>query len=239
MFDILIVNYNCLDHTKNLYLDLMSQNDTNFDVHIIDQGSTEPGTHEFLDGVPNTTINTHNRPLNHVWNDFVEASNKDFICLLNNDIRIPKNFITDLITIFENALIGMVMHPTNHPNYDKALPQTSYDVLSNTVFRQGWDMCLRKSGWTKIPEILEFYCGDDFIFQTYYNRGYRSAMATSSPIIHYLSQTRRSSKTQLTELKPKTDVANYIKLGYNHHLKVPLKYTIVEFKDSPVNEIKE
>ena len=35
-----------------------------------------------------------NKPLNHLWNDYVKESSTEFICLLNNDVRIPPNFLS-------------------------------------------------------------------------------------------------------------------------------------------------
>jgi hypothetical protein len=45
---VVIVNRNCLNHTKNLMKDLSMQTNRNFDIFLIDNASTERGTEEFL-----------------------------------------------------------------------------------------------------------------------------------------------------------------------------------------------
>jgi GT2 family glycosyltransferase len=248
MIDVIIINLNCLDHTKNIIDDLRRQTFKQFDVTVLDQNSIEAGTHEFLDElrndtVLNPTVIRHNRniPLNRLWNAYVHTSVHPILCLLNNDIRIPSNFLLDVANIFESDdTIGAVMHPTNHPQYRKIMPETKYEILERGKYRQGWDICIRKDAWTDIPENLTIYCGDDFVFENMYARGYNSAMAVSSPIIHYLGQTRKSKHNEnLPERNPKQDVSNYRALGYVHHMVPPVEYTIVDFTQSPVNFIEE
>ena len=47
-FSVLVVNLNNLDYTRNCLLDL-SQQDESFELSLIDQNSSEPGTREFLE----------------------------------------------------------------------------------------------------------------------------------------------------------------------------------------------
>lgn len=243
--DILIVNLNCLSHTKNLIDDLNYQSYKNFKLTVIDQNSRELGTSDFLDDLQASGIrvikNQYNVPLNSVWNNFVESSTSDYIAILNNDIRITSNFISDNVNILDNNLnVGAVMHPTNHPTYKSSCNEIMFDILPTAKHRQGWDICMRKKLWVTIPDILKIYCGDDFIFEHMYRQGYEYAVATSSPIVHYLGQTRKSSfNINLPELKPMDDIANYRALGYTHYMVPPSNYTIVNFDQSPVNFIED
>ena len=55
------------------------------------------------------------------------------------------------------------------------------------------------------------------------------AMATSSPVIHLLSQTRKSPLNKvIPNRNPMKDVANYKALGYNHYLNILHKYSKIE-----------
>lgn len=243
MLDILVVNLNCLEHTKNIISDLSSQHYKNFQLTLVDQNSREKGTSEFLNSLSNIKIirNTYNVPLNHVWNEFVKNSEKPFVLILNNDIRIPKNFLDDVVDIFlDNPKIGAVIHPTNHPDHDQAYPELKYEILEHGKYRQGWDICMRREAWTPIPEILKIYCGDDFIYENMYSLGYDCAIALSSPIIHYLGQTRKSEfNKHMPERNPKLDIANYRAMGYTHHMVPPEQYTIVDYNMSDVTYIRE
>lgn len=247
MIDVIVVNLNCLEHTKNLINDLRRQTYTDFNLTILDQNSIEDGTIEWLDEVLASDLNPHvirhtkNVSLNLLWNLYVSTSEAHAVCLLNNDIRIPANFLQDVSDIFmAEPTVGAVMHPTNHPDHAAALPLTEYEILERGEYRQGWDICIRPSAWTMIPEQLTFYCGDDFVFQNMYDKGFDAAIAISSPIIHYLGQTRKSKfNGVMPERNPKQDIANYKALGYDHHLTTPDEFTIVHFDDSTLSEIKE
>lgn len=248
MIDVIVINLNCLEHTKNLVHDLFRQSYKNFTLTLLDQNSVERGTVEYLDslrrnGVMDVIVQRHNRniPLNSLWNSHVSLSVKPYVCLLNNDIRIPPNFLQDVVDIFEQERnVGAIMHPTNHPSYEKMLPELEYTTLEVGKYRQGWDICIRKEAWTDIPDSLTIYCGDDFVFEHLYDNGYDYAVAISSPIIHYLGQTRKSEfNLDIPERNPKKDIANYRGMGYTHHMVPPPEYTIVDFTESPVNYIEE
>ena len=247
MFDILVLNLNCLDHTKNIIKDLYNQTYKKFDLTLIDQGSIESGTKEYLEELrelySNIKIieNNKNAFVNRTWNNFVEKSEKEFFCILNNDIRIPKTFLKSAIDIFSKERgVGAILHPTNHPDYDQAYNKLFYKILPKGKYRQGWDICMRKKAWTPIPEMLKIYCGDDFVFENMYAKGYDCAIDFSSPIIHFVGQTRKSRyNLHMPERNPKKDIENYRALGYKHHMIPPLEYTIVDYTQSPIEFIKE
>lgn len=231
MISCLIVNFNCLQHTKNLVADLEAQNFQGFELIIVDQNSQEAGTKDFLDAMQSKYIvvqNGYNKPLNHIWNWFAKVAQYDFCAFLNNDIRIPKNFLSDTVNIFmKEPDVACVVHPTNHPDWQIARKKLDYVVLDERV-RQGWDFSYRRAYWTPIPEILDFYCGDDFVFENTYLNNRKVAMALSSPIIHLLSQTRRSPLNRvIPNRNPNKDIENYRALGFTHNLGLIDKYSKV------------
>jgi len=186
---------------------------------LVDQGSTEKGTKEFLKSIISENVlvitNTNNESIHKIWNEFYLKSNTEFICFLNNDVRIPNNFALDVIKIFElEKCVGCVIHPTNNENY--LIPTSlKYDILKEKV-RQGWDFCLRREAYVEVPLSLRFFCGDDFIFENLFSK-WKIACALSSPIIHYQGITKR------TEVN--NDISTYMALGYKRHLHFPKKYS--------------
>ena len=95
---VLLVNLNNILHTKQCLDDLISQ-DILFNLTLVDQNSSEPGTKELFDSFFTRHINGdfngkinfleiqntgYNKPLNHIWNNFVNNTSTEFICLLNN-----------------------------------------------------------------------------------------------------------------------------------------------------------
>jgi glycosyltransferase involved in cell wall biosynthesis len=223
---VVIVNRNCLNHTKNLMKDLSMQTNRNFDIFLIDNASTERGTEEFLKQIENNTphkvIRNHrNISLNKIWNSYAHNSSYEFISFLNNDILIPTNFIDDTLNILQREkLVTCVIHATNHPSYSVAKKNLDYVVLdSNLRVRQGWDFTVRTCNWINIPDILQFYCGDDFIYEMIKRKNLKVAVALSSPIIHYQGQTRKNSpkeEDQRIRNVALNDINEYKKLGFPH-----------------------
>lgn len=189
-----IVNINNLEYTKNVVSDLFRQT-MPFDLTIIDQNSTEEGTDEFLcDLFRNHDVmvikNRRNVELNYLWNLFHKHSKSEYLCFLNNDIRLTPNFVEDTIHIFEKVRrVGAVIHSTNHPRY-KNITELDYIVLDDQ-YVQGWDFTLRREVFVNIPDDLKFFGGDDWLFNKMYAQGYKTACALSSPIIHYNAQSRK------------------------------------------------
>ena len=93
---VLVVNLNNLSYTKQCLGDLLNQ-DIVFNLRLVDQNSSELGTKEFFDDfftkhsngefygkidyleISNTGFN---KPLNHLWNDYVKESSTEFSILI-------------------------------------------------------------------------------------------------------------------------------------------------------------
>lgn len=195
---VLVVNLNNLSYTKQCLGDLLNQ-DIVFNLRLVDQNSSELGTKEFFDDfftkhsngefygkidyleISNTGFN---KPLNHLWNDYVKESSTEFICLLNNDVRISPNFLSSAISVLEKEQsVGFVNHVTNNSAYSSWSDSLEY-VIMETPYRQGWDPIFRKSCYNPIPDELKFFYGDDYIYSKLYSLGYKGAYILNSPMIH-------------------------------------------------------
>jgi len=127
--------------------------------------------------------------LNRIWNAFYEQSECKYLSFLNNDIRIPKNFIEDTLDIFEKESdVSIVVHSTNHPDYTD-VTDLNY-VIYDSDLCQGWDFTIRREDYVRIPDDLDTFGGDDFLFYNQYRNGNKVAVAISSPIIHYHAKSR-------------------------------------------------
>lgn len=223
---VIVVNRNCLNHTKNLLKNLSEQTNRNFDIFLVDNDSSESGTNELLSYVEKNTPhkvirNRQNVSLNKIWNEYASNKKYDYVSFLNNDIVIPPNFIDDTIKILdERNIVTCVIHATNHPEYSKVKSKLDYIVLDpNKRVRQGWDLTVRTCNWVNIPPTLKFYCGDDFIYEMIKQKNLRVAVALSSPIIHYQGQTRKNSPKE-EDLRIRNialnDINEYKRLGFPH-----------------------
>lgn len=196
---VLLVNLNNLYYTKQCLDDLLNQ-DILFNLRIVDQNSNEPNTQEFLNDFFTNHLNGEyygkvnfleilnsgfNRPLNHIWNDFVSDSSTEYICLLNNDVRISPNFLSSSLEVLDKEQhVGFVNHVTNNSNYSQWDNTLNY-LIKEEPYRQGWDPIFRKSCYHQIPENLSFFYGDDYIYSKLYASGLKGAYILNSPMIHF------------------------------------------------------
>ncbi len=212
MIDIQVVNINNLAMTRDLVNDLLRQSFP-FSLRIVDQNSSEKGTKEYLWSLRihpqiRVLMNDSNVDLNRLWNDFYKTSKAQYLCFLNNDVRVSSNFVKDTIEILEKeSEVGCVVHATNHPDYQITKP-LKYVVLDQKIV-QGWDFTIRRSAYTLIPDDLRIFGGDNYLFVNMYFDGLKVAMALSSPIIHYCGKSHRYMVGDR-----KQDTENYLKYSF-------------------------
>jgi GT2 family glycosyltransferase len=235
---VLVVNLNNKDFTKNCLDYLISQKYSEFKITVVDQDSYEHGTKEMFEKIKDDRVeiiyNSENIPLNHVWNWFAENYNEEILCFLNNDVIIPDNFIGDIINVFSvEPNVGIVVHSTNHDEYTKKSHDTEYKIAEKNKFMQGWDYSIKRELFVQIPKELKTYCGDDFIFQKVYDKGYDVAYLTSSPMLHFEGQSKKFLKTSGME-----DIYKYINLGHPHHLKINFNFSKIKPSQKFINEYK-
>lgn len=197
LIHVLIVNINGLQYTLPLLDDLCAQTHL-FDLTVIDQGSVEQGTREALAKVGNVIYNPDNRPLNYLWNEHVATSSHPYVCFLNNDLRIPNNFIADTVNILEQeTTVGAVIHATNHPDFTPS-KDLIYKILPPGTM-QGHDFAIRKNAYVPIPPDLKTFGGDDWLFTKLEETGWKVAAALSSPIVHFHARSRKFYTGNRTE----------------------------------------
>jgi glycosyltransferase involved in cell wall biosynthesis len=236
---VLIININNLKYTRDCINDLLNQNNENFIITLIDQGSKEKGTKEYIESIKNhnrikVINNKENVSINKLWNDFKENEDSEYLCYLNNDIRLTDNFIDDTISILDkNEDVGIVIHSTNSWKFNKKLNNLQYK-FSERKIKQGFDFTIRKKYYVNIPETLKFYFGDDWLFHHIYEINKKVAICISSPIIHYGSKSSNYASKNFLE-----EENEYNKLGLKRELPHYNEYseivpTFKNFNDKPI-----
>lgn len=214
---VLVVNLNNLNYTKDCINDLLLQ-DCEFNLTIVDQNSSEEGTREYLSTLPSNIEfiqNEENKPLNHLWNWFVEKSNTPYICLLNNDVRIAPNFLSSTIKVFEKeSNVGFVNHVSNNKDYQEWSSNLRYKIIEEP-YRQGWDPIFRKDCYSQIPNELSFFYGDDYIYSKLYSSGMKGAYVLNSPMIHFERSTTVEKGGQ-RDASPDGDFFYYLDIEYKN-----------------------
>ena len=204
LISVQIININRIQYTSNLIFDLLRQTHRP-EILVVDQGSDEIGTDEALHQYALQQVriirNKKNIPINRLWDSFYHTAVNKYLCFLNNDIRITSNFIEDTLDIFgRESKVGIVVHATNHPSYNK-VTELKYKIIDTKIV-QGWDFSIRRKLYRVIPSELRFYGGDNWLFNSVYNAGYKVAVVFSSPVIHYHSVSR--------EYLPKNAIIDHI-----------------------------
>lgn len=92
-----------------------------YTIHIIDNGSQEPATHEFLVDCRRHGIHVHrdDRPFNYaqMHNTVVPKIEAEFICLLNNDVEIvDPDWLVEMKRCFSRSNVGIVGAKLIWPN---------------------------------------------------------------------------------------------------------------------------
>jgi len=211
-FHILVVNINTLSYTKDCIADLMRQIDHDFELTVVDNGSSEEGTHEYLSAIEANGVHVKRHPaqvsLNGIWNDFYRETTEPYLCYLNNDTRLSCNYVSSVKEVFAaEPGVGIVCHATNNPKY-AVVKELEYVVLVKNM-RQGWEYTIKREAYSIIPPQLHTFAGDDYIYAKLYEKGWKGAMILSSPVIHYLGMSQQSTSAQQFH----HDVEEFNKLG--------------------------
>ena len=108
------------------------------------------------------------RPLAAVWNEVIDRSECGYICLLNNDTRVERNWLPKLLEVFEtHPDAGIVGPVTNHAAgvQGRKSPGMPYRVHATNMM-SGFCMVFKKALWAHVggfDEEFELY-GEDSDF---------------------------------------------------------------------------
>jgi len=100
LVSIIIINWNGKEHLKKCIPSVLENSYKNFEIIIVDNGSTDGSLQYVGDKFPKTVIirNKTNLGFAQANNQGVNKSRGEMILFLNNDTVVTKNFLTDLVT---------------------------------------------------------------------------------------------------------------------------------------------
>jgi len=239
---ICIININNLGYTKDCINDLLIQNNDDFIITLVDQGSTERGTKTYLKNIEkhnkiSVIRNTENVSINKICNEFKNNQDSEYLCLLNNDVRLTDNFVDDTINILDNNPdVGIVAHAQNSWKYNKKLNELEFRFTERKT-KQGVEFTIRKSIYDDIPSTLLFQFGDDWLFHHTYVKNYKVAMCLSSPIIHYGSKSAQYAPMPFYEEEVEFNKLGLIRYLPHYSEYSEVKPTYINFGDEPIKTI--
>ncbi len=148
-----------------------------------------------------------NMYVNPAWNYVAEIADTEYVALLNDDIKIPQNFCSQILALIDNntGIIGIspknVTNARNENNEIIKEPKAEDLILSNNIQLKttpyktedfGVFMLFNKKNYVKIPPEFEVYYGDDWIFNKAKEAGKNNKILIGQNIWHYGSMTSHS-----------------------------------------------
>lgn len=156
--------------------------------------------------------------VNPSWNLGVQEAKNEYICLANDDIKIPENLCTKVIEnmkneygiigIDESAIINTRDEKKNEIiDINNIEPQIIERIkIEPTRFRCLWFaiiMFFKKENYVPIPEDLKIFFGDDWIFYQAKKLGKTNVNVCGAKIYHLGSMTSNSFRGFVSKEKKK------------------------------------
>jgi glycosyltransferase involved in cell wall biosynthesis len=184
MMPVLFTTFNRLGFTKRT-LSVLLQNTPEGEIIVIDNGSTD-GTVEYLKSLSGfeLVLNEKNTGISGAMNTFFEMTKEaEFVAKVDNDTIVPVNWLSDLITVLEQAHLDIVQaahyfHSTIYKDWDDLSQRRLTKQLENgnVVYAKivgGSGIVLRRSIVKEPLEDKGLYGWGNF---QYRYREYRRAM---------------------------------------------------------------
>jgi GT2 family glycosyltransferase len=213
--DIIIPCFNQIDYTRRT-IDSIMKNSSKHHCRFIfvDNGSTD-GTSEYLMGILNSTTitNPENMYVNYAWNQGVELADNPFVCILNNDVEVAKDWLDPVEDAFlsreKEWYVPLANYDTcwhNIPCYNELkryetlddfyLYKPQHEILYLDRPISGICMFFRTKDVKKvfpIPSCLKIWYGDFYIYRMLKNLDIKLHVLLDSALFHFCSRTVRSS----------------------------------------------
>ena len=172
MFSIVIPTLQKDTMILKMLLDELNQDQTVGEIILIDNSlqGFEYNSDKLRIIIPN-----ENLFVNPSWNLGVEKAKFDYIGILNDDILLPKNLVSDVFSFLQGKNIGLVGIDKKSifgykPQEIKDYPQDSeikYLPIKNDLYIGYWGVAIfgEKSHFSKIPQEMKIWCGDNFLLK--------------------------------------------------------------------------
>ena len=138
-----------------------------------------------------------NRYVNPAWNFGLELTDTPYYLLLNDDVLVRPEIITECVALLEShSEIGVVTYLTENKlpeDYFKKGSESEEVLAVHVSLRDvsgGWFIFGRKENWEPIPEDLKIFCGDNWIYDMAVLRKHKEIVkVVSNFIVHFTSTT--------------------------------------------------
>lgn len=238
---IIILTYNNLDYTKQCLESIRKYTDKNtYELIIVDNNSVD-GTKEWLLKQEDVKVilNEENLGFPKGCNQGIEVAKGDNILLLNNDVIVTENWLSNLVhCLYSNEKIGAVGPVTNSAAYYTAIPVTYSNINEMHDFAKkfnhtepekweerlkliGYCMLIKKEVIDKIGLLDERFTPGNFEDDDYSvrirNAGYKLLLCKDTFIHHYGSVSWKENVSGYGELLTENEKKFMEKWGTNSY----------------------
>lgn len=204
--DVIMLTWNQLDITKRCIESFLSKTDAPSRLIVIDNDSRD-GTKEYVASLKDTpkhkvkvVLNKENRGFVGGMNQGIEISSAPYVCLANNDLVFTREWLKEIISVFNNYEKVGVLNP-NSNSLGEYLPQGfSLDEFAQDLknrhssvfiempFCAGFCMVIKREVISRVgglsPEFAPFFFEDTDFSMKAQNAGFLVGMAKASYVWH-------------------------------------------------------
>lgn len=155
--------------------------------------------------------------VNGSWNFGIQEMQSEYFGILNDDLLIPKNFCSDILTFLDtenSGLFGLSQDTADNisPHDDYSLPESrilSVNAMQKTKDTYFWGSAFfgKKENYYEIPHDLKIYCGDNYLLKLNADNGKTNYEIRGGKVKHLQSLTCKNFNQILAE-----DITNYAKI---------------------------
>jgi O-antigen biosynthesis protein len=254
---IIILTYNKLEYTKKCIESIRQYTEPNtYEIIIIDNASTD-GTVDWLKQQKDikAIFNENNVGFPKGCNQGIEVSSGENILLLNNDVIVTKNWLTNLLAcLYSSEKIGAVGPVTNYCSYYQTIPvsygddldemhnfASVYNRLNPDLWEQrikliGYCVLIRKEVIDKIGLLDERFSPGNFEDDDYSYRivqaGYQLVLCKDTFIHHFGSTSFNEQSEKYTTLLKENANKFKEKWGFDSRYSSFIRHEILDLMDS-------
>jgi len=217
---IVIPVLNKIDFTRQCLSDIFKSDYDKLEIIVIDNGSSD-GTSDYLSSLDDICLITNktNQGCAKSWNQGVERSTGDWIIILNNDVRLPSKWLSNLISIANKNSFDVLSPGIREGslNYDFNHYAEKYMCRMKCAFRlwtpNGACFAVKKNVFEKIGVFDENFKVGQYEDADFFRRCKiaRLKMGTTGySFIHHFGSTTQKTITS-------TNPGNYAEINKQYH----------------------
>ena len=219
-YSIVIPVHNKVEFTHQCIQDILSSNIHNYECIVIDNASTD-STPSYLTCQPDlikVITNKKNRGCAKSWNQGVSASFGEWVVILNNDVRLPKDWLVKLVTTAEKYNVDVISPSMREGplNYNFEKYAVEFVLSMKNIFRKwtpnGACFAVKRNVFDKVGLFDENFKIGQYEDADFFRRCKLSNISmgiTGNSFIHHFG-----SSTQILIKENKLD---YPKLNQKYH----------------------